>query len=90
MSGYQWEHQTVKHLREVYELSESEALPTCVDGGYPVFYMADDGQTFCPSCASQTNAEPPIVYWQENYEDPDLFCNGCGARILSAYAEVDQ
>jgi hypothetical protein len=56
-------------------------------GGYPVAYYAEDGTTFCPDCANQTDAEPPITAVDANWEDANLYCDGCGQRIESAYAE---
>lgn len=56
-------------------------------GGYPFYYLAANGTTFCPPCANQEDAEPPIVARDVNWEDPALYCDGCGNRIESAYAE---
>ena len=56
-------------------------------GGYPMYYMDEDGSEFCTSCANQDDAEPAIRYWGINWEDPDLYCSGGCGRIESAYAE---
>jgi hypothetical protein len=67
-------------------------------GGYPVFYVAADGGCLCPSCVESNLPEIgqareyrddqwDIVGQVVNYEDPALFCDHCGARIESAYAE---
>jgi hypothetical protein len=58
-------------------------------GGYPIYYLSDDGQVFCPDCANQEDAEPEITAADINYEDPALICEGCGVQIESAYAEDD-
>lgn len=59
-------------------------------GGYPLYYVAADGDVFCPDCASPIDAgDVPIVDYDANWEDPELFCAGCGGRIESAYAEED-
>jgi hypothetical protein len=47
-------------------------------GGYPLFYLSQDGTVYCAECASQRDAEPPVVTYDINYEDPLLFCEGCG------------
>lgn len=54
-------------------------------GGYPLYYLSDDGQVWCPECANLENAEPEITHYEVNYEDPELYCDGCGALIESAY-----
>jgi hypothetical protein len=58
-------------------------------GGYPLYYLSDDGQTFCPDCANQKDAEPEISGVDINWEDPELYCDGCSQRIESAYAEEE-
>lgn len=60
-------------------------------GGDPMYYQIetpDSVLTMCPKCASQ---DQPIgrVQAEINYEDPDLWCEGCNKRIESAYAEPD-
>ena len=69
-------------------------------GGYPIFYVMDDGGTLCPHCANDpSNPVHPIetnetrgdgwglAGYDVNYEDPQLYCDHCGKRIESAYAE---
>lgn len=58
-------------------------------GGYPFYYLSADGRTWCPNCANQNDAEPPITAYDVNYEDTDLLCDGCGARLEAAYVDVD-
>ena len=70
-------------------------------GGYPVSYLADDGGCLCPACVSanleqvtestETQAGDgwQIVGCDANWEDPNLYCDHCGNRIESAYAEDD-
>ena len=65
-------------------------------GGYPLFYLMADGGTLCPKCqndARETDEECPdddqwrAVAVDVNWEDSDLYCDHCGDRIESAYAE---
>lgn len=74
-------------------------------GGYPIFYYVADDGAICPDCANGKNgsraADPGldpecpdddqwrIVTHDINYEDPELYCEHCNARIPSAYAEKD-
>ncbi len=58
-------------------------------GCYPMFY-ASKNQVLCPECATVTLTDPElpqITGVDVNWEDPALFCDECGERIESAYAE---
>lgn len=68
-------------------------------GGYPLFLLMSDGAALCCDCGKKEYRQ--IVYsirhnlqdgWQVNgadvnWEDPELYCDHCGERIESAYAE---
>lgn len=72
-------------------------------GGYPLFYIAQykhETCALCPHCATVAKHEAGTpeswtfrqlldLQAQANWEDPTLFCDGCGERIESAYAEKD-
>lgn len=72
-----------------------EALRFTSIGSYPIVYMTDCGMTLCPCCAAATEDEciergdALDVTQDVNWEDPDLYCEDCGERIESAYAEDD-
>jgi len=73
------------------ERDEAGQLPAFTDlGCYPMFYFDADGDEYCPKCASQGDAEPPIVAGDVYWEGPDSICVGCGARIPSAYGDPDE
>lgn len=67
-------------------------------GSYPLFAITSDGVALCPDCV---NAERALIGtttgsdgWcitavTANWEDPELFCDHCGNRIESAYAEPE-
>ena len=61
-------------------------------GGYPIFYICDDG-ALCPDCANEHgHTDPPnddfrIFENAINWEDDSLFCDHCNAQIESAYGE---
>ena len=68
-------------------------------GGYPVYHICDDGGTLCPDCANDpanpVHEDAPDDGWRivgsdVNWEDAELYCDHCDARIPSAYAEDDQ
>lgn len=74
------------------------ASPYAWPGGYPLFAITDDGAALCHHCCKTerdsigTTAGSDgwgVVAIEANWEDPDLYCDHCGARIESAYAEAD-
>ena len=55
-------------------------------GGYPMYYFAENtGQVFCPECANQSDAEPEITHYDINWENEDMYCDGCSIQIEPAY-----
>ena len=59
-------------------------------GSYPIFYVTRRGQCLCPVCAGdeeRAEQNDPIVAQCPNWEDPAFYCDACGERIESAYAE---
>ena len=70
-------------------------------GGYPVYYLANDGEAICPECVTKERSQIfrsthenqndgwRIVAADVNYEDSALYCANCDKRIESAYAEDD-
>lgn len=75
-------------------------------GGYPLYYVCRDGGALCPKCVKaeeplahdncpreQCREHDPqwcIIGHGINWEDPDLYCDHCGSRIESAYAEPEE
>ena len=58
-------------------------------GGYPLFYVTDNN-CLCSNCADNNDPEyDPIVAVDVNWENSDLYCDECSARIDSAYADND-
>lgn len=70
-------------------------------GGYPVFYLTFDGATICPSCTNKELAQIlestlddardgwNVAGAEVNWENTSMYCDHCGSRIASAYAECD-
>ncbi len=58
-------------------------------GGYPIFYLTKKDDVLCPDCANAQGRhdDDPVVAHDANWEDPELYCEGCSQRIESAYAE---
>lgn len=85
-----------RSLRLADQLSSS---PYAWPGGYPLFGIFNDGGACCSKCAS---AERELIGttsgtdgWglvaiEANWEDPEIYCSNCGARIESAYAEPQE
>lgn len=70
-------------------------------GGYPFFYLTDDGDTACPDCANGENqsdfpdpsaddSQWTIVGVEVNWEDTDMVCCHCNSRIQSAYVDDEE
>jgi hypothetical protein len=56
-------------------------------GAYPLTYLTASA-VLCPQCASANLRAVTIA--AINWEDPDLYCDECGDRVESAYAESDR
>ncbi len=74
------------------------ASPYSSVGSYPMFAVTSDGAALCHKCckseASQIGKPSGdchdqwrIVGLDVNWEDSSLYCDHCGNRIESAYAE---
>jgi hypothetical protein len=70
--------------------------PYAWPGGYPFFAITNDGAALCRHCAASERASIGtttgtdgwcLVAIDANWEDPALYCDHCGERIESAYAE---
>ena len=59
-------------------------------GGYPLFYVDSGDVALCADCANANDDyDNELVDYDANCEDTQLYCDHCGERIESAYAEVD-
>lgn len=63
-------------------------------GGYPLYYLCEDGGVLCPRCvntellartAPKLDKQWHVVAVQVNYEDPHLYCDHCQKQIPAAY-----
>jgi hypothetical protein len=73
-------------MKNLNEMKNNEEFPAYVwPGGYPLYYLCEDGDILCAECAHEF--EDDIAGHDVNWEDPDLFCVHCQKRIESAYAE---
>lgn len=72
-------------------------------GGYPIYYVLEDGEVLCPACMNNENGsiaytgESPdsinnpgwhVVGNDVNYEDESMFCAHCNKQIEAAYGEA--
>ena len=66
-----------------------------VDGGYPVIFYTDAGDSFCPACASDPTVaqldedDSPITMADVYMEGPSIYCDHCNKPIESAYGDPD-
>lgn len=76
--------------------------PYAWPGGYPLYFICDDGAPLCFACvrknyreiAQAHRSDPRDRQWalaavDTNWEDPRLVCCHCNQRIESAYGEDD-
>jgi len=63
-------------------------------GGYPLYYVTQDGGILCPNCVNEnkelvTGVDPQwhIIAHDVNYEDTGLYCDNCYEEIKPAYTE---
>ena len=75
------------------------ASPYAWPGGYPLFAITHDGAALCHHCCKTERSSIgtttgsdgwSVVAIEANWEDPELYCDHCGERIESAYAEADR
>lgn len=74
------------------------ASPYAWPGGYPMFAITSYGAALCHRCCSSERQSIGFTYGTDgwnivgldvNYEDSELYCDHCGDRIESAYAESE-
>lgn len=70
-------------------------------GGYPMYLIMSDGEALCVDCGRseyklicRATIQRDLSGWSAvaadiNYEDNDLFCAHCSAKIESAYGDDD-
>jgi hypothetical protein len=68
-------------------------------GGYPTYFLCDDGEALCHDClsknriqvidavANKQNGGWRVVALDINYEDSNCYCANCNKQIESAYGD---
>jgi hypothetical protein len=66
-------------------------------GMYPMFYVTKGLDVICPTCVNKDiaqykdlNNDSYVAGISVNWEDTNLYCDECGERIESAYAEGER
>lgn len=90
-------------LKELAAVNDGELPNYAWPGGYPIVYIASDGEPFCPDCANDEGfrLEPNIpgeddrdgfllVGYAIHWEGPPEICGHCGAEIESVYGDPDE
>lgn len=65
---------------------------SCIDGGYPLLYLTDQGAILCADCATRNDSDDPddlLLGADIFYEGPPATCLGCDILIESAYGDPD-
>ena len=58
--------------------------------GYPLWYVINNAECWCADCCNSELTGDEEVITSVNYEDPELYCCNCSARIESAYGEESE
>lgn len=66
---------------KLYKDSSGELIKYAWPGGYPVIYLAQDGEVFCPDCANGKNDSDAYVEGTRPEEDRDEQWEICGGDI---------
>jgi hypothetical protein len=72
--------------------------PYAWPGGYPMFAVTSDGAALCHKCCKSealqigrpsgySHDQWRVIGLDVNWEDSSLYCDHCGERIESAYAD---
>jgi hypothetical protein len=88
----------LRHLQLVSRRQRDDLLehPYTSPGSYPRFGLTTDGAAICKDCAHSERRSIGFTHGTDgwcltdvliNWEDPELYCDHCGNRIESAYAE---
>ena len=91
------------HINSISDFRKAvRNVPYAWPGGYPLFFICDDGGVLCCACVNSERRNIlesiagkhsdgwRVVGMDINYEDADLTCDHCNERIESAYAEPDE
>lgn len=95
--------QARKRMRRALHLDiNREPLPSFAwPGGYPLFYLCNDGGILCPDCmnseivqiddSTRTRSRDGwnVAACDAHYEGPPLPCDHCGHEIESAYGDPE-
>jgi hypothetical protein len=88
------------HINSISDFRKAVRHPYAWPGGYPTYFICDDGSTLCHACAraerrqilgalvDSSTKDWRVIGLDINYED-DLVCDHCYQQIESAYGEKD-
>lgn len=80
-----------------YLLESGQVQSYAWPGGYPIFFLCEDGGVLCPDCvnenrelidsADSSDKQWCIVAVEINYENELLYCDNCSKHVDSAYGD---
>jgi hypothetical protein len=86
-------------INTVHDLRIAARRPFAWPGGYPTYFVCDDGAAVCHECVSKerrhileaihhrVNNGWRVVALDINWEDTRLCCDHCGEEIEAAYGD---
>lgn len=68
--------------------TEARKHPFTWPGGYTHLALVDDSDVICHPCLMNSDEDQAhlFVHW----EGPPLFCNNCGAELVSEYGDPEE
>lgn len=88
------------YITNTQQLRAAIRAPYAWPGGYPTYLITSDGGALCHKCGrteyrliseairhDDTTGGWQVIGQDVNWEDSELYCDHCGDRIKSAYAE---
>ena len=58
--------------------------------GYPQFFIINNEDCWCADCCNDELTGDEEVITSVNYEDPELYCWNCSAKVEAAYGEESE
>jgi hypothetical protein len=79
-------------LNTVHDLRIAARRPFAWPGGYPTYFVCDDGAALCHDCVAKERRNKLRTGWRVvaldiNYDDDSLYCEHCYVMIESAHGE---
>lgn len=90
----------IKTIEEVIK-EDGKVITYAFPGGYPIYYLCEDGGILCPDCVNNNlelikmakednDSQWNVIALDVYYEGPVMYCGNCNAEIESAYGDPNE